>query len=279
MNTDIISLISDFGNKDPFAGIMKGVILSINREVTVIDLCHEIPAQDILKAAICLNMSYTFFSANSLHVVVVDPGVGGKRKIIFLRTPGGCFLAPDNGVLSLVLQRGFEKMGDYPVPGNITELPSGFEAFKVDNKDFWLKPTSSSFHGRDIFAPVAAHYSLGVPLEKLATPCDAMLYRPLPLAKETDGVIEGLVIYVDHFGNLVTNITAKMLAHKSTWKFRIGKLLINGLCKFYGEGRDYLALIGSHGYLEIARKNGNAFQSLGIKSKQEVIVEDAGGDD
>ena len=146
----IITLLTDFGTADGYAGIMHGVILRINPQATVVDLCHDIPPQDVQAAAFVLATAYPYFPAETIHVAVVDPGVGSERRAIAVRTPRGTFVAPDNGLLSYILAR-------EPVS----------EAVHLTEARYWLSPLSSTFHGRDLFAPVAAYLSLGVPLPEM----------------------------------------------------------------------------------------------------------------
>ncbi len=239
----VITLTTDFGTADPYVGIMKGVILRINPQVIIVDLCHEIAPQNIAQATFLLKTAFRFFPPQTIHVVVVDPGVGGKRRAIILRTGEAYFIAPDNGVLSGVL----EESTDY-------------QAFSISNPKFWLHPVSSTFHGRDIFAPVAAHLSRGVPLEQFGEPASDLVTLPLPRPEVKGDLIVGQVIHIDHFGNLITNIEEELLKGELSLEIqghRIGKL-----SPCYEAGEELLALIGSTGNLEIAVKNGSAAERL-----------------
>lgn len=239
----LITLTTDFGTADPYVGIMKGVILRINPQVTIVDLCHEIVPQNIAQASFLLKTAFRFFPPQTIHVVVVDPGVGGKRRAIILRTEEAYFIAPDNGVLSGVLE----------------ESP-GYQAFSISNPQFWLKPVSSTFHGRDIFAPVAAHLSRGVPLEQFGEPASNPVTLPLPRPEVKGDLIVGQVIHIDHFGNLITNIEGGLL--RGELSLEIQGRQIKGLSSSYEEGEDLLAIIGSTGNLEIAVKNDSAAERL-----------------
>ncbi len=272
----VITLLTDFGMKDSYVGVMKGVILRINPEATVIDLCHEVAPQDILGAAFILKSSYRYFSDGTIHVVVVDPGVGSGRRVVCLRTSRYFFLAPDNGVLTLILQN--EKIG---------------EMVEVANGKYFLGEVSQTFHGRDIFAPVAAHLSKGVNLTELGprisqAPLDSKHLKgqikqvEIPRVNlRDDGNIEGEVIYIDRFGNLITNIA------RSDWeelkekfphyavRILVGGKEISRVNKSYAETEpgELLAIFGSSNNLEISLSQGNAHQALGIGLGGKVVVE------
>ncbi|HLG30718.1 MAG TPA: SAM-dependent chlorinase/fluorinase, partial [Candidatus Brocadiales bacterium] len=191
----VITLLTDFGTKDSYVGIMKGIISGINPDANIIDLCHEIGRQDIFEGAYVLYSSYKFFPAGTIHVAVVDPGVGTKRKIICAKIRDYLFLAPDNGILSLVLTD--EK------PRLIIE---------VTNKKHFLPEISNTFHGRDIFAPVAAYLSRGINPLKLGKRLTKIKRIELPHPDASkQGVLKGKVIYIDVFGNLITNIRRDVL--------------------------------------------------------------------
>ena len=188
----IITLLTDFGEEDEFVGVMKGVILGVNPSATIIDISHRVDPQDIVEAAYRIPSYYKFFPRGSVHIIVVDPGVGSNRAIIALEMAGHVFLAPDNGVLSLLLDC-----------GDIDSI------VRVNNKDFFLTPVSQTFHGRDIFAPVGAHISLGIAVGKTGTPVDKGDLFDLDLQKPRltdDGKLFGTIISIDRFGNLITNI-------------------------------------------------------------------------
>ncbi len=236
--------MSDFGLADPYVGLMKGVILNLNPEVTIVDLCHEVAPQNITQAAFLLKTAWRFFPPETIHVVVVDPGVGSQRRAIILKIKKTFFIAPDNGVLSGVL-----------------EESDSFEAVALTNPQYWRHPVSPTFHGRDIFAPVAAHLSLGVPLHNFGEPASDLVTLPLPQPVEEGGVVIGQVIHIDHFGNLITNIKEDKLP-KESFSIDICGYHIKRLSPSYAEGDEFLALIGSSGNLEIAVRNGNAAKRL-----------------
>lgn len=251
--TSTITLLTDFGFSDAYVGIMKGVILKVNPQATIIDLTHDILPQNIEQAAFVLNASWGYFPENTIHVVVVDPGVGSGRKIIALRNKDNhIFLAPDNGVLTSVIADG--RMAS---------------AVEVTNSDYFLKPVSHTFHGRDIFAPVAGHISKTGDLMQAGRPIALNKLIKLDLQEPEiygDGTLTGRVMYVDHFGNLVTNISRNLLlsAESSNKDKDIminfkGKK-INGISETYAESEinTPLAIIGSSNFLEIAVNCGNA---------------------
>ncbi len=192
---------TDFGLADPYAGVMKGVVLGINPRATIVDLTHQIQPQNVRQAAFALGNSYRFFPAEAIHVVVVDPGVGTSRRAVLLVTPRGRFLAPDNGVLSHVLR---DCLDHPPERAGRVGVPSGLAAYSLTNSQYWLHPVSHTFHGRDIFAPVAAHLSLGVPPEDLGDRVQDLAWLPAPAPVYEGHRVQGEVIDVDYVGSLRT---------------------------------------------------------------------------
>jgi len=190
----VISLITDFGQKDNFVGVMKSVILSINPTAKIVDVCHEVKPHDILTGAFLLKSSFKYFPKGSLHLVVVDPGVGSERKKLLVKTKDYYFVAPDNGVLSLALKG--------QAPSKIIE---------ITNKKYFLKPASDTFHGRDIFAPVAAYLSEGKNLSTFGKRIKSIKELRLSQPQITSKALAGEIIYIDRFGNLVSNIDKEML--------------------------------------------------------------------
>jgi S-adenosylmethionine hydrolase len=253
----IITLTTDLGLNDAYVAEMKGVILGINPEVRLVDVCHTIEPQNIAQAAFVLSRAYPFFPQGTIHVVVVDPGVGTRRRAIILRTKAGSFVTPDNGVLSYV-----------------TQQSSAWEAVAITKPQLWRPTVSSTFHGRDIFAPVAAQLSLGLPLTDFGEVITSVTVLPLPQPHQAaDGSMVGHVIHIDNFGNLITDINSDDLPKgKRTLTVEVGGQLISGLSRTYAEGKGLLALIGSDGYLEIAVKDGNASTILSAKVGDEVTV-------
>ena len=247
----VITLTTDFGERDPYVAMMKGVILSINPGVMIIDITHQVPAGSIRAGGSIIKEAYTYFPAGTVHVGVIDPGVGGKRRPIAVLAGGHFFVGPDNGLF-------------WPV----IETQGHADVIHLKEKRYWMHEISPTFHGRDIFAPVAAHLSGGVnPFllgEKIGNP--TTLAYPLP-SKENDN-LTGEVIRIDHFGNIITNITKGHLSPLLKSKgliVKIGSLVLRKISTTYSdvpEGQP-LALIGSSGHLEIAVNKGRATNYLG----------------
>lgn len=243
----LITLTTDFGTKDPFVGIMKGVICGINPQARVVDLCHGIPPQDLMAAALVIRHSVPYFPCRSIHVAVVDPGVGSDRRALLVASGESYFIGPDNGVLSLALED--------RAPTRVVEL---------SNRAYHLRPASATFHGRDIFAPVAAYLSLGIPPNNFGEAVESWIRLPWPKTAKTDRGIDGEVVYVDTFGNLITNIREgdmrELQAENAT--ISLGELTVKGLALNYSDGKEngWVALINSWGLLEISCYRGNAQQ-------------------
>jgi S-adenosyl-L-methionine hydrolase (adenosine-forming) len=270
-----IVLTTDFGLADPYVGIMKGVIFNINPRTIIVDLTHQAQPQNLQQAAFILGSSFRFFPPNSIHVVVVDPGVGTERRATLLVTPDARFLAPDNGVLSHVVSNYLEKTPDGS-PGMVP-VPRECAAYQLTNSQYWLHPVSNTFHGRDIFAPVAAHLSLGIPPDAVGQRVSELVWLPLPLPNYQPDGIHGEVIYADHFGNLITNIPGEKLAGAGKVLVRIKGWRITRLSQTFHIGdiqaeANLLALIGSHGYLEIAVRDGSAALALGAGPGEPLSV-------
>jgi S-adenosylmethionine hydrolase len=262
----VITLTTDFGDRDAYVAIMKGVILTINPRSTIVDITHRIDPQNIRQAAYLISGAYQYFPKDTVHILIVDPGVGSSRSIIALRSRGHIFLAPNNGILSLLLT---DKQID--------------STFRVDNDDFFLDPVSNTFHGRDIFAPVGARLSLGLPLDKLGSEIDASALIQLELPKvqlTKNGSLRGAVIDIDRFGNLVTNLdwnTIKWHYSKvknDQFQFVIGKHRIGGLSRTYDDvaADTPLALIGSRGLIEISINRGNAAMAFEATVDTPVLI-------
>ena len=259
----VITLLTDFGAQDEYAGVLKGAVLSVDPSAVIVDLSHGICPQAVDQAARMLAASYAFFPTGSIHVAVVDPGVGTSREIIAVRYHGHYFLAPNNGLL-------------WPL---VLESPSSAPVFQVENKTLFRHPVSRTFHGRDIFAPVAGHLSKGVPLDQLGRllPVERVKKLEVQIPELTSGSeIRGLVVSVDRFGNLVTNIGASHLAG-----LKSGKLLIDlsgrqieGVADSYADGKPSapVALLGSRGCLEIAVYAGSAADLLNCGKGTPVAV-------
>lgn len=259
MTTGLITLTTDFGYRDPFVGIMKGVILAINPSVRIVDLNHGLPPQDLLAAAFSLDASVRFFPKGTIHLGVVDPGVGSERRPLMIASEGHFFIGPDNGIFTLALE-------DREID-QIVELSSD---------KYHLKPTSSTFHGRDIFAPAAAHLSLGTSPEKLGKPVKEIKRLPWPQVIRTDQLIQGEIVYIDGFGNLITNVHEHDLRGLQSEHFTVslGPLAVQGLAPSYTSGGEggYAALINSWGLLEISLFKGNAHLRTGAKIGDRVHI-------
>ncbi|MCX7886113.1 MAG: SAM-dependent chlorinase/fluorinase [Verrucomicrobiae bacterium] len=244
-----ITLLTDFGTTDAYVGIMKGVIATINPKANVVDLTHAIEPQNVSGAAFVLASAYTYFPKGTIHVAVVDPGVGSNRKIVCMKTARHLFLAPDNGLLTLVADR---------------ETPT--LVVEVRERKYFLPHVSQTFHGRDVFAPVAAHLSLGLNPTNLGPRLRDLARLDFPRPVRTRNGWRGEVIRVDRFGNLITNIPAAMIAGQKHVTVRIGRKYIHGLRQSYAEAapHELLAIIGSAGFLEISVNLGSAADTLRV---------------
>ncbi len=256
----LITLTTDFGTTDPFVGIMKGVIATRAPGVPVIDVTHGIPPQQVLAGALVLQAAVPYFPPGTIHVAVVDPGVGGARRPLCIETARGVLVGPDNGLLSLAME------GD--AVHRIVHL--------TDERVF-LPPRSHTFHGRDVFAPVAAALATGTPALALGSEVQTMEHLALPPVRVDERTVRGEVIYVDHFGNLATNIRPESLGR---WPGRplaivVGNIRIAGLSPTYAAvpaGRP-IALVNSWGLVEIAVRDGSAHATLGADLGAAVVIE------
>ena len=243
-----LTLLSDFGLSDVYVGVMKGAIAQINPAIPVVDLTHEIPPQNIAAGRFCLMNAYSYFPAGTVHVAVVDPGVGSTRRLVAVEFSAGFLVGPDNGLFS----------------GVLSQSPA-IAAVELTNPTYWRTPQpSSTFHGRDIFAPVGAHLALGVPLEQLGLAISpvSLVQLPIPECTQTSAGVEGCIQYVDRFGNLITNIPGTLVQGK-TWFVQVRDLILPGN-NTYSDSLvgSPLALVGSHGWVEIAVNGGNARSHL-----------------
>jgi len=248
LNNRLVTLLSDFGLKDVYVGVMKGVITQINPMLRVIDLTHQIPPQNIGAAWFSLMNAYPYFPEGTVHVAVVDPGVGSHRRAIAIQLDSGFLVGPDNGLFSGVLSQ--------------TQVIAVVE---LTNREYWHTLTpSQTFHGRDIFAPVGAHLASGVPLDELGESIapTTLAQLTLPAIKTTAASIAGCIQYIDHFGNLITNIPAAEVEGK-TWSVVVGEETIIGSLTYSDRQLgELVALVGSHGWVEIAVNGGSAQSRL-----------------
>jgi S-adenosylmethionine hydrolase len=252
----IITLLTDFGLGDHFVAAMKGVMLGINPDLRFTDISHLVPPQDVFSGAFTLGQACFYFPRGTIHLAVVDPGVGTARKPIAVSAGGHFFVAPDNGLLTYAL-----------------ESQGGWVAYEVTAEDYFLKPLSATFHGRDIFAPVAAWLSRGIPLQQLGPALrDPVRLKIPPLEKVQNAQTQGYVLAVDHFGNLITNLKPEDLPVSG--KILAGRREIAVIHETYGEGKtgEVFIVPGSTGYLEIAVKDGSSASLLNLKSGDPITV-------
>ncbi len=274
-----IVLLTDFGLADAYVGMMRGVIAGISPGVPVIDLTHGIGPQDVRHGAVELAVSHRYFPRHSIFVAVVDPGVGTDRAAVLLDTPDGRYLAPDNGLLTLVCREYAPSFGAGEA-SRPAALPRLCRAWRLTNPAYWQHPLSDTFHGRDVFAPVAAYLSRGVPPDSLGEPADAIVALPLTGPRPEGNTVRGQVIFADAFGNLITDITEDALrglgvsSEDPSVTVRIAGRAIAGLSRTFHHppGDGLRALVGSRGRLEIVVVNGNAAHFLRVKSGEPVLV-------
>lgn len=252
-----IALLTDFGSRDYFVGAMKGVILSIERNAQIIDITHEIAPQEIRAAALTLRACFRDFPEKTIFVAVVDPGVGSKRRVVLVETEKYFFIAPDNGLLSFI----FNETND-------------FRVFEITNKEFFHNPVSNTFHGRDIFAPAAAHLSIGAKPEEFGKEIsDFIKFAETKPRKINELQIEAEIIHTDHFGNLITNLKKENLPEKFVLK--IGGKKIKKMQIYYAEAEksEVFMIFGSAEFLEIVAFQDSAKEILGAKVGDKIIVE------
>lgn len=255
----LITLTSDFGAKDGYVAAMKGVILSICPEATLVDVTHDIPPQDVRHGAFVLHTVAPCFPPGTVHLAVVDPGVGTRRRAVAVQTARAIFVAPDNGLLSFAL------MGE-----------ADYTAVELSSPEYHRHPVSATFHGRDIFAPAAAHLCRGVPLTAFGPVAEALTLFPIPRPFYTDAdILCGEVIHVDRFGNVVSNVRREDVLWPRVRAIHLRGRAIQRLCYTYGEAKpgELIALLGSSGYLEVAAREGSAADRLGAKVGDSVQVQ------
>ena len=261
----IVTFTTDFGLQDPFVGTMHGVVLNVHAETRIVDLCHAVPSFNLLDGALTIAQAYRFFPPRTVHVVIVDPGVGSARRPILVETEDYIFLAPDNGVLSLVEKR-----------------ETRFTVRHITADRYFLQPVSRTFHGRDIFSPVAGWLSKGVTPEDFGPEITDYVRLPLPrVERGADGRAYGSVIKVDKFGNLITNLTEMEVpslfsAEPQGLMLTVAGRAITRVCRSYAEGGDeeLFAIVGSSGYVEIGARQASAAEKLcvGVGEPVSVVV-------
>ncbi len=255
----VITLLTDFGTCDWFVGTLKGVILGLQPQAGVIDLTHEVPPGDLLAGAVALRAACRFFQRGTIHVAVVDPGVGSARPAIVVETRDYFFVGPDNGILSLALRRETVR-----------------RIHRLENSRYFLPRISQTFHGRDIFAPVAAHLSRGVPAQRFGTQQEDYRKLPWPEVRPNRGGLRGEIVYVDRFGNALSNVGNDWLdATGHEWVVRLPNRHLCPVRPFYqavGPGKP-VAVAGSSGFLEIALNGGNAARVLGLRRGSVVTLQ------
>lgn len=259
----IVTLTTDFGLNDHFVGTMKGVILDIVPDAQIVDICHSVQAYDILDGALTIAQAYNYFPAGTVHVVVVDPGVGTARRPIVASTERHHFVAPDNGVLSLMYAR-----------------EERLHVRHITSEHYFLQPISNTFHARDIFAPAAAYLAKRVDSEKFGEEITDYVRFNAPRPKSAPGGLKGVVLKVDRFGNLITNITAQdapalfETPAPPVLKLVVGKREVGSLRTAYAEGApgEVFAIVGSMGYLEVAANRASAAQTIGVGKGAEVAL-------
>ncbi|HZT97190.1 MAG TPA: SAM-dependent chlorinase/fluorinase [Chloroflexota bacterium] len=253
--TPTVALLTDFGYEDTYVGVVKSVILSRRPDCRFIDLSHAVAPQSVREAAYLAWTAHRYLPSGTVLLCVVDPGVGTERRAMAATWPRGAFVGPDNGWLSFILQ----EAGATPTDGR-ARLPEGWRAVELTNSDLWLTPLSDTFHGRDIFAPVAARLAAGDPLEDAGTPCDELVAFSSSPKRSGDGTVTGEILHVDHFGNLITNITAFDLPESFTVQVAGGS--VSGPARSYQSDAPLVALVGSSGLLEVGAPNGSAGRLL-----------------
>jgi S-adenosylmethionine hydrolase len=258
----IITLTTDFGLKDAYVGVMKGVVLAIEPRARLIDLSHEIEPHNVAEAAFVLRSAYNYFPPHAIHVAVVDPGVGTSRKGVAIQTDHGVFIGPDNGLFTHVL-------ADQGVVSGDDAGLRGAVAVELSNPMYRLKEVSNTFHGRDVFAPAAAHHAHGTSLSELGPAVDriALLAHSLPVHRGDD--IIGVILHIDRFGNAISNIRRDDLP--SAPSFEVAGVQIDGLSSTYQDARINV-LVGSSGFVEVAVQNGSAAGTLGLSAGDTVLV-------
>jgi hypothetical protein len=267
--TRVITLTTDFGISDGYVASMKGVILGINPQAQIVDLTHSIDPQSVREASFILHTTWHSFPDGTIHLAVVDPGVGSHRRSIAVKTPAGYFVTPDNGMLSYVLHEYGAKhtAQESSTAQDIRKrpLPENCEAVSLTRQQYWRHPVSPTFHGRDIFAPVAAHLSMDVPLDELGDRIDSLYTFPVPEPfRDIAGNLIGCIIHIDRFGNLITNFRKEDVPARGA-AVEIMNQRISGMSQYYAQESGLMAVIGSSNYLEVSFRDDSAAQVLGAR--------------
>ncbi len=253
----VMTLLTDFGLSDGYVAAMKGTALSVSSSIRVVDITHEIPHQDVFRAALILKQVARTFPRGTVHVVVVDPEVGTARRPIVVESGDHFFVGPDNGVLALA-------------------AAGSRRAFEITNREVMRSRLSHTFHGSDIFAPAGAHLACSLTIEELGVPIDGIAEIPLPLPRRSEGTISGEVIYADQYGNLMVNISEEDLAGlpADDMTLTVSGITIEGLKSTYGDVSigELVFYVGSMGYLEVARREGSARHYLGAPRGAQVVL-------
>jgi S-adenosyl-L-methionine hydrolase (adenosine-forming) len=258
----IITLTTDYGTNDHLVGVLKGVILNINPEVNIVDITHSILAHDILDGALTLSQAYKYFPSKTIHLVVVDPGVGTARRPILVAGDTHYFVAPDNGVLSAIYDQS-----------------ESLYVWNITSEHYFRQPVSNTFHGRDIFGPVAAWLSKSWQTASFGEEITDFVRFAIPKPKVSGNTTKGIVLRVDNFGNLITNLTAEivpaLIAPDAQFTIRVGNAAVTKIVPTFalGAAGETFAIIGSSGYVEICVNKGNAARTVGAGRGAEVTVE------
>lgn len=262
MARPIITLTTDYGTNDHLVGVLKGVILSINPDVSIVDITHNVIAQDILDGALTIGQAYKYFPSKTIHLVIVDPGVGTARRPVLVAGDQHYFIAPDNGVLS-----------------SVYDQSEALYVWNIISEHYFRQPVSNTFHGRDIFAPVAAWLSKSWQTASFGEAITDFVRFSIPKPKTAGNTIKGIVLKVDHFGNLVTNLTAAdapaFTAADGKFTIKVGNGQVTKMVPTFAGGGagEVVAFIGSSGYIEIAVNKGNAARTLAAARGVEVVAE------
>jgi S-adenosyl-L-methionine hydrolase (adenosine-forming) len=271
----VITLTTDFGTSDGYVASMKGVMLGLNPQARIVDITHAIEPQSILQAAFILHSTWRSFPDGTVHLTVIDPGVGSHRKAIILKTPSAVFVTPDNGTLSYILHELSKPASpNYSLSNQVARrsLPEGCEAVSITKQQYWRHPVSPTFHGRDIFAPVAAQLSLDLPIREFGDEIDSLNAFSVPVPfKDTAGHTLGQIIHIDRFGNLITNLRSPDIPPGGA-AIEIRNQRIDNTSSYYAQGKGLMAVIGSSDYLELSVKEGSAAAHLGARVGDIVTV-------